>query len=429
MVRFRLARKPGAVLIAAMPTQPPFPIAMGQRTLAAIVFTDVVGYSARMQKEEEGTLSLLEQDFTTMKEFSDGLSGTILKSTGDGLLIYFASAVNAVTWAVKTQRHFAERAQVELLTKILRHRVGVHVGDVFRTEDDVVGDGVNIAARVQAEAPTGGVCISQTAYDMVKTKMEIHVARLSSRQLKNISEPVPIYQVLLDGPEVVLRDLPGATAPEAALDPATRQRRLLMALVIVAGLGGAGFAMFRIYRGHEQRMAESAATQAALGHALIGTASRPVSIAPAVVAKKTNGPDFVRKTTSLPADPAKDAALFAQATESVAVLEQWVQTQLPAYTRNHPLLVRDLDGGAQEWTLYVDPQRRLSLAQNGAARPYPWDEISPDKQAAIIVSLLRDPSGPVSDSVQRGAEAFAYLHGLPEMTSALLRNRGARTPP
>src|SRR5258708_3282666 len=180
-----------------MPTTPPFPIAMGQRTVGAIVFTDVVGYSARMQKEEEGTLTLLEQDFTTMKEFSDGLSGVVLKSTGDGLLIYFSSAVNAITWAVKTQRHFAERARTELLTKILRHRVGVHVGDVFRTEDDVVGDGVNIAARVQSEAPTGGVCISQTAYDMVKNKMELHVARLSSRQLKNIAEPVPIYQVLL----------------------------------------------------------------------------------------------------------------------------------------------------------------------------------------------------------------------------------------
>src|ERR1043165_6849212 len=124
-----------------------------QRQLAAIVFTDVVGFSARMQKEEANTLKHLERGFTTMREFSTLHSGSVIKTTGDGLLLCFASAVQAVEWALRTQRHFAEQEKDRPASEVLRHRIGIHLGDIVIKGDDVMGDGVNIAARVQTEAP------------------------------------------------------------------------------------------------------------------------------------------------------------------------------------------------------------------------------------------------------------------------------------
>lgn len=417
-----------------MPTNPPFPIALGQRTLAAIVFTDVVGYSARMHKEEEGTITLLEQDFSTMKEFSDGLSGVVLKSTGDGLLIYFSSAVNAVTWAVKIQRHFAERSRTELLTKILRHRVGVHVGDVFRTEEDVVGDGVNIAARVQTEAPTGGVCISQAAYDMVKNKMELHVARLSSRQLKNIAEPVPMYHVLLDGPEVTLRTpaaMPAQTE-KAGRDLAAGKRRFWAVAATLVAIGGAGFALYRFYFGHEAQLEASRAAQAAFSHAVVEQKAA-LAAARASAEKETRAEptpageiDFVALTTRRPAEAGANPAALAEANACLPALDAWVKTRLASYTANHALLVRDLDATMQEAMAYSDEPGKISFGQRGLMRKSDWAALSTERQSAIIVSLLRDASPPAPRAVSRGAEAFAYLHGLPEMAAGVIRLRAAR---
>src|SRR5262245_41701715 len=124
-----------------MPSNPPFPVAPQQpeqRLLAAVVFTDASGYSARAERQEGMAMELMEQDFAVMREFAKELSGTVLKSMGDGLLIYFTSAVHAVTWALRTQRIFAARATTGGGNDVFRHRVGIHVGDVFLKEDDVM---------------------------------------------------------------------------------------------------------------------------------------------------------------------------------------------------------------------------------------------------------------------------------------------------
>jgi class 3 adenylate cyclase len=173
----------------------------GQRTLAAIVFTDVVGYSARMGADEEGTLRLFKDDSVQIQAICEKHEGEIRKFTGDGMLMYFHSAVQAVACALEVQRLQAEKARTLPSEQVLQHRIGIHLGDVFVTEGDVMGDGVNIAARLQAEAEPGGICVSQTVYDVVKNKIALRATYLGPRDLKNIAESVGVYKILLAAQE------------------------------------------------------------------------------------------------------------------------------------------------------------------------------------------------------------------------------------
>ncbi len=169
----------------------------GQSTLAAIAFSDIVGFSARMGEDEVHTLSLVERDFLFMTDLCEKFAGKVLKTTGDGLLMYFASAVQAVDCTCGIQTEFA-KAATNLPTKdVLEHRIGIHLGDVFFNETDVMGNGVNIAARLQTKAEVGGICISQTVYDVVKHRLELDVTYLGELELKNIQEPIPAYNVLI----------------------------------------------------------------------------------------------------------------------------------------------------------------------------------------------------------------------------------------
>ncbi|CAN1210833.1 hypothetical protein TUMEXPCC7403_11585 [Tumidithrix helvetica PCC 7403] len=169
----------------------------GQRTLAAISFSDIVGFSARMGQDEVHTLSLVERDFRQMTDLCQKFAGKVLKTTGDGLLMYFASAVQAVDCAREIQTEFAKAATTSPTKEVLAHRIGIHLGDVFFNETDVMGNGVNIAARLQAKAEVGGICISQTVYDVVKNRLELDVTYLGELELKNIQEPIPAYNVLI----------------------------------------------------------------------------------------------------------------------------------------------------------------------------------------------------------------------------------------
>ncbi|HEY9638269.1 MAG TPA: adenylate/guanylate cyclase domain-containing protein [Coleofasciculaceae cyanobacterium] len=167
----------------------------GQRTLAAIVFTDVVGYSALMAANEEYTLDLLRRDFQLMKQLCQRFEGRVLKTIGDALLLYFPSAVKAVNCAQEMQLNLAEIAAKLAPEDVLTHRIGIHLGDVFFNGTDVMGDGVNVAARLQAEAQPGGICLSQTVYEVVKTPLSLKATDLVPKKLKNIPESVLVYQI------------------------------------------------------------------------------------------------------------------------------------------------------------------------------------------------------------------------------------------
>jgi class 3 adenylate cyclase len=166
-----------------------------RRELAAIMFTDVVQFSSRMSVNEELTLKLVHRDLEEMRRICAEHEGRVIKNTGDGLLMLFSSAVQAVAAGLLIQKTIAEAARTLPAEHVLQHRIGIHLGDVFVADGDVLGDGVNIAARLQTEAEPGGICISQTTYDVVKNRLPLEAASLGPRELKNIAETIAVYRI------------------------------------------------------------------------------------------------------------------------------------------------------------------------------------------------------------------------------------------
>ncbi len=161
------------------------------RHLAAILALDVVGYSRMMGADETGTftqLKALRQDIFNPK--AEQFGGRIFKNTGDGALIEFPSAVDAVQCAVEIQNALVQRNSGLPEDDRIDLRIGVNLGDVLIDEDDVFGDGVNIAARLEGLAKPGSICISENVYRMVCTKLEIDFEDIGLNNLKNIAEPV-----------------------------------------------------------------------------------------------------------------------------------------------------------------------------------------------------------------------------------------------
>jgi adenylate cyclase len=167
-----------------------------ERHLAAIVAADVAGYSRLMGADERGTLAALRAH---RKELIDPLvaahKGQIVKTTGDGLLLTFASVVEAVSCAVALQGGMARRNREIPAAQHIEFRIGVNIGDVIVEKGDVFGDGVNIAARLEQIAPPGGICLSEDAYRQVRGKLDIPFTDLGEQELKNIASPVRVYRI------------------------------------------------------------------------------------------------------------------------------------------------------------------------------------------------------------------------------------------
>jgi adenylate cyclase len=167
-----------------------------QRRLAAILAADVVGYSRLIGADEEGTLAALKAH---RRELTDPKveqhHGRIVKTTGDGALIEFASVVDAVRCAVDVQRGTAERNVGVRPDKRIEFRIGINVGDIVIDGDDILGDGVNIAARLEGLAEPGGVLVSRAVRDQVRDRLELAFEDLGEHELKNIARPVRVYRV------------------------------------------------------------------------------------------------------------------------------------------------------------------------------------------------------------------------------------------
>src|SRR5579872_469961 len=186
------------------------------RRLAAILAADVVGYSRLMGADEEGTLAVLNAH---RREFLEPkiteYRGRIVKRTGDGVLIEFASVVDAVRCAIEMQRGMRERNEPVPPKKRMDLRIGIHVGDIIIEDGDVFGDGVNIAARLEGFAAPGGVCISDDAYRQVRDKIDVNFQDSGEQELKNIARPVRVYQFGPDKPLVGAETLArGLTLPD-----------------------------------------------------------------------------------------------------------------------------------------------------------------------------------------------------------------------
>src|SRR5437660_254980 len=183
-----------------------------QRRLAAILAADVVGYSRLMGADEMGTLTALKSH---RRELVDPAiadhRGRIVKTTGDGMLVEFASVVDAVSCAVHMQRAMAARNADVPQDKRIVFRIGINLGDIIIDGDDIFGDGVNIAARLETLCEPGGVCISRAANDQIRDKLSLSFADLGEQAVKNISRAVGVFGLTAKDIEA----LPVSVAPTA----------------------------------------------------------------------------------------------------------------------------------------------------------------------------------------------------------------------
>lgn len=164
-------------------------------TLAAIVFTDVESFTSQMAADEQGTLNRIQRDFQLMRDYCQRFDGNVLKSLGDGLLMSFASAERAVSCAIAIQTQLATVAFQTAEPAPLKHRIGIHLGEVELIEGDVLGTGVNIAARLQQESPAGGICLSRTVYEVVKHRLTVPIRDGGLRSLKGIPDNLQVYLI------------------------------------------------------------------------------------------------------------------------------------------------------------------------------------------------------------------------------------------
>ena len=203
-----------------------------RRRLAAIVAADVAGYSRLMGADEEGTIAALRAHRAEVIEPSlDRFHGRIANTAGDSLLIEFASAVEALRCAIEIQEGIAARNADVPEDRQLVLRIGINVGDVVSNGDDLLGDGVNVAARLEALADSGGICISRSARDQVRDRLDIALEDLGEVEVKNIARPVRVFRVAGVG-----------AAQSAARVPGNRKSRQLAfataAAVLLAIAGG-----------------------------------------------------------------------------------------------------------------------------------------------------------------------------------------------
>jgi adenylate cyclase len=185
-----------------------------KRRLAAILVGDVVGYSAMMETDEEGTAARIGDIASTMQEKVKARDGRVFKTMGDAVLADFASPLNALRCAVEMRSALAESAD-----NPIRMRFGLHLADVIESGDDLIGDGVNLAARIQSSADPGAIEVSGALFEQVRRNSPFTFEPLGPRQFKNISEAIPVYRLRGEQERWVFQTAPTETAPRREKRP------------------------------------------------------------------------------------------------------------------------------------------------------------------------------------------------------------------
>jgi len=211
-----------------------------KRKLSGILSADAVGYSRLMQEDEASTIVTLAESKELMSKLIQQYRGRVVDAPGDNLLAEFGSVVDATECAVKVQQELKAKNEELPDNRKMKFRIGVNLGDVIEEEDRIYGDGVNIAARLEGLAEPGGICISRTAYDHLKNKLELGYEYLGEHIVKNIAEPVRVYRVLMEpeaaGKVIGEKRFLGKISRRAAI-------ATIIALIIVAG-SLAGWAVY-----------------------------------------------------------------------------------------------------------------------------------------------------------------------------------------
>jgi len=199
---------------------------MAQRKLTTILAADVVGYSQLMATDEEATLATLQTYKIITNTLVGKHSGRVFSTAGDAFLAEFGSAVEAVRCAISIQEDLRVRNSQRSNEKQMWLRIGINVGDVMIDGEDLFGDGVNVAARLEALAEKGGICISGSAFEQVKNKLSIAFKDIGAQSVKNIPDPVAAYK-LVPG-QVAVNDKMTSTLSRTSLSAALMNRRLLL---------------------------------------------------------------------------------------------------------------------------------------------------------------------------------------------------------
>src|ERR1044071_3329356 len=205
------------------------------RKLAAIMFTDMVGYSTLSQRNETLALELLAENQRLLRTQFPLFNGREVKTTGDGFLVEFPSALDATRCAVEIQRALAGRNGTQPPERHIQVRIGIHVGDVVHREADMYGDGVNIAARIEPLAIGGGICLSDTVYAQVRNKLDVGLTKLNSPELKHIEVPMDVYRVVL--PWQQQAPVAGKSASPSPSKPDVRALLIGISAAVVLGIG------------------------------------------------------------------------------------------------------------------------------------------------------------------------------------------------
>jgi class 3 adenylate cyclase len=179
------------------PPSTEYELQAGERRLAAIMFTDMVGYTALTQSDEHRALEILRNHNRIIRPVFPRFNGREIKDMGDSFMVEFDSAFDATSCAIEIQRILHDYNSSTGAESRISVRIGVLLGDVVHSRGDVLGDAVNLASRIQPLAEPEGVCVSQQVYDQVRNKLAYQFARLESRELKNVQYPIDIYKIVL----------------------------------------------------------------------------------------------------------------------------------------------------------------------------------------------------------------------------------------
>src|SRR5215212_9532418 len=204
-----------------------------QRKLAAIMFTDMVGYSALSQRDEKLAQELLEEHRRLLREIFPPFNGLEIKTIGDAFLVEFGSALEAAQCAIEIQRALAKRNHDVAADRRIELKIGVHIGDVVHRDGDVYGDGVNIASRIEPVAGPGGICVSMDVERQIRHALEARFEKLAPTELKNISVAMDLFRIVLPWETPVKAE---ASAGGRA-SPAGRWAGVAILLLLAVGVG------------------------------------------------------------------------------------------------------------------------------------------------------------------------------------------------
>ncbi len=259
-----------------------------KRKIAAIFAADVAGYSRLVAEDEEETLRRLASYRSVMDDFIGRAGGRIFNTAGDAVLAEFSSAVEAVRCAIDIQESLRTRNMAYPASRQMNFRIGITIGDVVERDGDLLGDGVNIAARLEGIAPVGGICISRAVHEQVANKLSVHFSDIGEQQVKNIPTPVHAYHIAMRPDETKLSAVPAAKPAPPARAGWVLPVAIAAPIVAIAVAVAVYFAVSR--PGAPQPPGQAAASAAAPTPAVAQQPAQTAAAPPPVIAAVPNAP-------------------------------------------------------------------------------------------------------------------------------------------